>query len=127
MAYIANFYDTKENRFFHVRYLYYTKKEIRAKAKIEYPSCELISIDKMRGWIQHGKYNINSYCNTSFAYKRLTKQPFLIGGFSYAYTPCSFHRMYTSTTLPLAFNTGPLQGLSVALWYRIDMVYITRQ
>ena len=51
MAYIAYFYDTKDNRFFHVRYLYYTKKEIRAKAKIEYPSCELISIDKMRGWI----------------------------------------------------------------------------
>ena len=51
MAYIAYFYDTKENRFFHVRYLYYTKKEIRAKAKIEYPNCKLTSIDEMGGWL----------------------------------------------------------------------------
>jgi len=50
MAYIAYFYDSKEDRFFRVRYLYYTKKEIRAKARIEYPDCELDHIEKMRGW-----------------------------------------------------------------------------
>ena len=51
MAYIANFYDRKEHRFFHVRYLYYTKKEIRAKAKIEYPNCDLTSIERMGAWL----------------------------------------------------------------------------
>lgn len=51
MAYIAYFFDPKENRFFHVRYLYYTKKEIRAKARAEYPGCKLTSIDKMDGWL----------------------------------------------------------------------------
>lgn len=50
MAYIAYFFDKKENRFFHVRYLYYTKKEIREKAKIEYPGCRITSINNMRGW-----------------------------------------------------------------------------
>ncbi len=51
MAYIAYYFDSKENRFFHVRYLYYTKKEIRAKAKIDYPGYELTSIDRMNGWL----------------------------------------------------------------------------
>ena len=51
MAYIAYYFDSKENRFFHVRYLYYTKKEIRAKSKIEYPDCELTRIERMDGWL----------------------------------------------------------------------------
>lgn len=51
MAYIAYFYDRKEDRFFRVRYLYYTKKEIRAKAKLEHSNCELARIEKMDGWL----------------------------------------------------------------------------
>ena len=75
MAYIVNFYDSKENRFFSVRYLYYTKKEIRAKAKIEYPSCEITSMDRMNGWLQYGKHNINNNCNISFTDERLINSP----------------------------------------------------
>lgn len=48
MSYVAIFYDEKNDRFFRVRYLYYTKKEIRVNAKNDYPDCELISIE--RGW-----------------------------------------------------------------------------
>ena len=51
MAYVAHFYDPKENRFFCVRYLYYTKKEIRAKARVEYPGCKLQCIDSMGSWL----------------------------------------------------------------------------
>lgn len=51
MAYVAHFYNPKENRFFCVRYLYYTKKEIRAKARIDFPGCQITSIENMGGWL----------------------------------------------------------------------------
>ena len=51
MAYLVYFFDKKENRFFFQKYLYYTKKEIRAKARIEFPGCKITSIEKMEGWL----------------------------------------------------------------------------
>ena len=108
MAYIAYFYDKKENRFFHVRYLYYTKKEIRAKAKIEYPSCELTSIDKMDGWLQYGKHNINNNCNTSFTNKRLIEITLLHWRVFLRLYGVLTYRMSTCTSLQLAYSTERL-------------------
>ena len=115
MAYIAYFYDRKENRFFHVRYLYYTKKEIRAKAKIEYPNCELTSIDEMDGWLQYGKHNINGHSNTSFTNKRLIKTASLIGGLYYAYKTRSLCRVGTYTTLWFTYSVGTFSLLYVVV------------
>ena len=49
--YTVYLYDAKENRFFCARYLYYTKKEIRAKAKKEYPHCEIVRMERMDAWV----------------------------------------------------------------------------
>lgn len=48
--YKARLFDPKEYRYFSVRYLYYTKKEIKRKIKIDYPGCKLINIDTMDIW-----------------------------------------------------------------------------
>lgn len=44
MTYEAHIFDPNEYRYFSVRYLYYTKKEIKRKIKIDYPDCKLIRI-----------------------------------------------------------------------------------
>jgi len=51
MAYLARLYNKQENRFFSVKYLYYTKKEIRQRVKQEYQGCQVISIESMHGWL----------------------------------------------------------------------------
>lgn len=50
MAYLVYFYDTRKKFYFHRRYLYYTKAEIRAKAKSEFPGCRITSIMDMGGF-----------------------------------------------------------------------------
>lgn len=51
MAYLVYFYDKKEKRSFFMRYLYYTQKEIRSKARVEFPNCRITSIERMNGWL----------------------------------------------------------------------------
>lgn len=45
--YKARLFDPKEYRYFSIAYLYYTKREIVKKVKIDYPNCELINIDRI--------------------------------------------------------------------------------
>ena len=45
--YKVRLFDPKEYRYFTIKYLYYTKKEIMKKVKIDYPNCELIHIDRI--------------------------------------------------------------------------------
>ena len=45
--YKVSLFDPKEYRYISIKYLYYTKKEIMKKVKIDYPGCELINIDRV--------------------------------------------------------------------------------
>lgn len=49
MEYIACFYNKKDGRYFRRIYLYYTKKEIREKAKREFPNCSILYIKRSMG------------------------------------------------------------------------------
>lgn len=47
MSYTVTMYDPRNGgRYFWVRYLYYTKKEIKQRARQEYPECEIRAIKR---------------------------------------------------------------------------------
>jgi len=46
MQYIVSLYDPKNNIFIREKFMYYTKKQARKRARAMYPGCEIISIER---------------------------------------------------------------------------------
>ena len=46
MQYLVSLYDPKNNIFIHEKFIYYTKKQARQRARAMYPGCEIISIER---------------------------------------------------------------------------------
>ncbi len=46
MKYLVSLYDPKNNIFIHEKFMYYTKKQARQRARAMYPGYEIISIER---------------------------------------------------------------------------------